>query len=233
MTQIQGEQGVIKAYPNARKLFQISSLPIAVMSYGIGNIGPRSIQSFMREFGSIVSSKQDVKSVSESLLGFVKTTYDTGFAPLSNKPILGFYVAGYSTESVFADEWEFLLPNDSEPRQVRPETGFGAAWRGIMAPFSRLYFGFDARIEGELRKQGLWNNSMEKVFKSFQSPIVFDGMPVQDAVNFAVFIVNTTVGTATFEIGVPSCGGPLQLATIFPDEGFKWVLNPQITVQND
>lgn len=60
--------------------------------------------------------------------------------------------------------------------------------------------------------------------------IVFDGMPVQDAVNFAAFIVRTTIGMATFEAGSPTCGGPLQVATIFQETGFEWVLEPAIAV---
>jgi hypothetical protein len=55
MTQIHGRGstgpiGVIKTHGNARKLFQVAKLPMGVMSYGIGNIGPRSIHSYMREF---------------------------------------------------------------------------------------------------------------------------------------------------------------------------------------
>jgi hypothetical protein len=230
MTQVHGQQGVIKTYSNARKLFQISTLPIGVMSYGVGNIGPRSIQSFMREFGSSASSK-DVKGVTDSLLGFVKTAYDAHFDQTEQKPDLGFYVAGYSIGKVFAEEWEFRLPVDDKPKAVRPETGFGASWRGIAIPFTRLYRGYDPRIESDLRGLGLLTDPIEKALKRYESPIVFDGMPVQDALNFAVYVVRTTIGMATYEVGPPSCGGPLQVATILPDAGFKWIHDPQIAVQ--
>jgi hypothetical protein len=55
-------------------------------------------------------------------------------------------------------------------------------------------------------------------------------MPVQDAIDFAVFILNTTIGYTTFIPGVPSCGGPLQVAAILPDEGFVWISRPELQV---
>jgi hypothetical protein len=185
----------------------------------------------MREFGSSIPTK-NVKEVAQALLSFIIAPYNTQFGTMKEKPALGFFVAGYSQNKVFAEEWEFVLPSDETPAIVRPETGFGASWRGINLPFTRLYKGFDFRIEAELRKLNVWNDSVEKIFKSYESPVAFDGMPVQDALNFAVFIVRTTIGMATFEVGAPTCGGPLQVATILPDSGFEWVVNPQISVRD-
>ena len=56
-------------------------------------------------------------------------------------------------------------------------------------------------------------------------------MPVQDAINFAVYVLRTTIGLANFEIGPPSCGGPLQVAIILPETGFEWVENPRFYVE--
>jgi hypothetical protein len=237
MTQIQGRDdsgqlNVIKTYGNAKKLFQVAGLPLGVMSYGVGNIGPRSIHGFMRDFNRS-NQASDVEGVAKALLAFIKTPFDIEFGtlPLEKKPELGFYLAGYSQGKAFAEEWEFVIPKDAEPEAVRSETNFGASWRGIWPPFTRLYKGYDSRIEEELKKQKLWNESVERVFKGFEAQVAFDGMPVQDAVDFAVYIVRTTVGLSQFEVGPPSCGGPLQVATILPDSGFEWVLNPKISVQ--
>lgn len=53
-------------------------------------------------------------------------------------------------------------------------------------------------------------------------------MPVQDAVNFAVYILETTIGWTTFAVGAPATGYPLQVATITPDNGFTWVAKPEL-----
>ena len=53
-------------------------------------------------------------------------------------------------------------------------------------------------------------------------------MPVQDAINFATYILDTTIGAVRFAPGVAPCGGPLQVAAVIPDEGFHWVAKPKL-----
>ena len=45
-----GKRAIVKAYGNARKLFRIGKLPVGIVTFGIGNIGSRSIQGLVREF---------------------------------------------------------------------------------------------------------------------------------------------------------------------------------------
>jgi hypothetical protein len=39
-----------KAYSNARKLFQVGDLPMGVAAYGLGNLGPRSVERLVYDF---------------------------------------------------------------------------------------------------------------------------------------------------------------------------------------
>lgn len=233
MTQIwgqdeKGNRGFIKSYSNARKLFQIRDLPVGVMTYGIGNLGPRSIYGFLREFSSRYSEDPDVESISVSLYAFFSQAYEEHFGKAPSAP-LGFFIAGYSPNQPFPEEWEFLLPRDSESHRVRPIDKFGASWRGVEVPFTRLYKGYDPRIIEELKNKGA-SDEMLQVIKKFESPVAYDGMPVQDAIDFSVFILKTTIGLVTFEIGVPTCGGPLQIAAILPDTGFQWIEKPSLAL---
>src|SRR3712207_6255119 len=131
-----GQIQLLQTYGNARKLFQVGSLPIGVTSYGVGNVGNRSIQGLMGDFQRQARPERGVKEVAEALFDFFKGVYEAEFASLAveQRPTLGFFVAGYSEQKVFAEEWEFLLPVDSAPQPVRPETGFGSSWRGIDSP---------------------------------------------------------------------------------------------------
>ena len=242
MSQIQGLIGdtgqttVVKTYSNARKLFQVGDRPIGVMSYGVGNIGIRSIQGLMREF-SVSKATRNVETITKTLASFFREAYDEEYSasPKDEQPTLGFFIAGYSPGSPFAQEWEVVFPRDDAPKRVRADDAFGSSWRGISMPFSRLYMGFDPRIGQALAAVGLSNNDIHRVrqvLNQFKSQVVYDGMPIQDAVNFAAYIVRTTVGLATFEVGPPSCGGPLQVATILPDTGFEWVRQPTLSVED-
>jgi hypothetical protein len=56
-------------------------------------------------------------------------------------------------------------------------------------------------------------------------------MPVQDAVNFAVYLLETTIGWTSFALGAPATGHPLQVATILPEAGFVWVARPELRIE--
>jgi hypothetical protein len=236
MTQIwaedqDGNRRPVKNYSNARKLFQIDELPIGVMTYGLGNIGPRSIHGFLRDFSTDYEGEDSVEAVSANLHQFIGEAYREQFEE-GPKPNLGFFVAGYSPGEYFPEEREFLLPRDSDVRLVRPLEGFGASWRGANIPFTRLYKGFDPRALDNIKGMDGTEEVVEELQK-YESPVVYDGMPVQDAIDFAIFILQTTIGLSTFEVAFPSpiCGGPLQIATVLPEEGFRWIAKPSLSAQ--
>lgn len=236
MTQIQGgppgqPPGVVKSYENARKLFQVGELPIGVMTFGLGNIGQRSIEGLMLEFSStVVGQNKKVETVAKALFEFIKGKYEEQGFGGEGSPGLGFYIAGYSPQSHFPDEWEFQLPRDTQPLQVRDEQDFGANWRGIDFPFTRLWKGFATRIPAQLAEKGWTEEEIGELLGGLEAPAVYDGMPVQDAVNFAVYILRVTIGYTEFSVGPSPCGGPIQVATVLPDKGFQWIEKPDLRI---
>lgn len=235
MTQISGREPgqpptFLKSYENARELFQVGGLPIGVMTFGLGNIGQRSIEGLMLEFSAtVVGRRKNVSTVAQALYDFIKAKYEEqGYG--EEPPALGFYVAGYSPSSHFPDEWEFLLPRDEKPLQVRNEEDFGPNWRGVDFPFTRLWNGFATRIPARLAEKGWDAAEIAELVGDLGTPVLYDGMPVQDAVNFAVYILRVTIGYTDFSVGNSACGGPIQLATVLPDEGFKWIEKPDLRI---
>jgi len=228
---LQGNITVLKVYQNAQKLFQLQNLPVGILTYGIGNIGKKSIETLLRDFDGAHptdnNSKHTIEKVTKSLFDFLKNIYDKQFSkiPREKRPIMGLYVAGYSYDSTEGEEWEFLLPRDSKPRKVRERDVFGSSWRGASLPFTRLYFGIDPRITEDLIKSGVDAGKIKQISQKYQSPVVYDGMPVKDAVEFLKFILRTTIGLISFEIGPPSCSEPINIAIISPKEGFNPVEN--------
>jgi hypothetical protein len=223
---------VLKAYSNARKLFQITTRPIGVMTYGLGNIGDRSIEGLVLDYcRTPAANLPTIQEVTQGLYDYVKPLYDAAFQGVQpdQLPILGFFVAGYSDNAPFPEEVEFMLPVDGAARATRPAQVFGASWRGITAPFVRLYKGHDGRIEERLLARGLTQQEIDTtILNGLETPVIYDGMPVQDAVNWCSYILSTTIGHETYAIGVPTCGFPLQVATILADVGFEWVARPQL-----
>ena len=237
---IPGQPQLVKAYANARKLFQIYNLPFGVLTYGAGNIGQRSIESFLYEFNEQLRRRDPApntltgEQIATELLAFIRGPYDAAFSSMlpTQRPVLGFYLAGYSPGQHVASEWEFIFPTDERPHQPRQDNQYGASWRGVVMPFSRLYFGIDPRLIGMLAEQGVAADIIEKIQnagKTLQSQIAFDGMPLQDAIGFCRFILDATIQQSTYEIGVPVCGGPIHVAIITRREEtpFEWISQPR------
>ena len=227
-----GQLQVVQTYAHARKVFQIGQLPMGVMTYGAGNIGNRSIEGVVLDL-AIPKTVRNAKTVATRLYGHVRMAYDAEFGgvPQAQRPTLGMYVGGYSSPTSFAEEWEFLLPRDPAPRAVRAGTAFGASWRGIDIPFTRLLMGYDPRLVPHVVATGMSDAQARAILAQFQTVMVYDGMPMQDAVDFAAFILRTTIGMARFEIGTDACGGPLQVAAILPESGFQWIARPELRLQ--
>jgi hypothetical protein len=234
MTQIHQGGQYRTSYANARKLFQARDLPVGVMSYGLGNIGDISIEGLVREFcAELGANVKNVRTITDRLFAFIKAAYDLQFSdlPAEECPVIGFFVAGYGGGGPFAEQSEFVIPRDSKPILVTPSNAFGASWRGIDLPFTRLYKGLDPRLIPHLQAKGLTEREIVELLAQVEVSVIYDGMPVQDAINFAAYIVKTTIGVSSFEIGVPACGGPLQVAAILPSEGFRWIERPDLGVQ--
>ncbi len=238
MTQIwavdpKGTRVAIKNFRNARKLFQIGDLPIGIVTYGVGNLGNRSTQGLIFEFSSGYEGDPNVESVARSLFDHFKepfeSIYDTSDSMQTG---LGFFVAGYSPDQPLSEEYEFLLPRDQGVKTVRPMDQVGASWRGVELPFTRLHRGFDPRLLEDLVSKGVSRTLIDEATTKYKMPVVYDGMPVQDAVNLVVFILQTTIGVAAFEPGFSSCGGPLQVAVVQRSEEFKWIQEPSLGIQS-
>ena len=232
----QGQIGPIKAYENAQKLFQIGALPVGVATYGIGNFGPRSVGSFLLEFGRRKDLKDNVEDLAVELHKFLGSAHEDlyGKLPEEQKPVLGLVVAGYSANKLLAEEWEFVIPKDSAPKSVRDADKFGASWRGISIFFTRLYRGYDPRITDGLKKSGVPDEIIAKVSNvagEYGMPIAFDGMPLQDAIDFLSFILRTTIDATRFVVGLASCGGPLSVAIITREDGFEWIKEPKLALK--
>jgi hypothetical protein len=236
---INGQVQVLKSYSHAQKIFQIAELPIGVLTYGGGNIGNRSMESFVHEFSQLerglVDEPKTVADVTGRLLAFLRNYYNAGFGnlPEPQRPAIGFFVAGYSPGEPLASEWEFVLPQAQAPSRAREDQMIGAAWRGVGVPFTRLFFGVDPRLEQMLIGLGVNQDTIARlrqvVAEQLTTRVAFDGMPIQDAIAFCKFIIDTTIGAATYEIGVSSCGGPVNIAVI-SRTGFEWVSKPKFTL---
>jgi hypothetical protein len=64
--------------------------------------------------------------------------------------------------------------------------------------------------------------------RELQYQIVFDAMPLRDAIDYADYLVSVVIGRFRHTLGAPICAGPVDLAAISRSAGFMWVRRKRI-----
>jgi len=234
------QEGILKTYFNARKLLQIGDFPIGVLTWGSALIGSRTIESLVREWEHKVSWKSRetapregfrVKECAEGLRSHLAQIYSEHFGdqPEQRPPIVGVLVAGYSYRGFFPEIWRFVLPFDVDDQvhNQRPDKDgkpdFGASWFGQTDAIVRLHFGRDERaIQIISEKYGKPPEEVSEALQPLQYQVPFVAMPLQDAIEYAHYMLSVATGRYRFAVGAELCGGHIDIAAI-TQEQFNWI----------
>ena len=237
-----GATGVVNIYDNANKIFNLrKGLPIGAITWGAGSIGQASITTLAKDFRRKITSNQEnefnidpqnytIKEVAEKFKKFIyNDLYINEFKDWKDKPSLGFMIVGYSSGATLAEEWRIDIINGScdGPNQVRDQKTSGLTWNGEPEAITRLYLGFGSAMPQILKEADLEDDKINKIIElcklRLTVPMVTPPMPIQDAIDLAEYLVETTVKFSKFAPGAPTVGGPIEIAAITKHEGFKWV----------
>src|SRR6267378_8541694 len=105
---VNGVPQLIKSYENAQKLFHVGNLPVAVLTYGLGNIGRRSMESFVHEFSRAEAGRKtsvgqvgavspdDVGEIAKRFFDFMRAHYHGAFGQTEadKRPVWAFGMIG-------------------------------------------------------------------------------------------------------------------------------------------
>ncbi len=232
--------GVLKVFYNSKKLNQLLGLPVGVLNWGLSHLEMRTISSLVEQCAIEKIRKLQglqnkdtpsyaVKDIADEISKFITPLYETAIEKLPKgnpKPELGFIVAGYSAGEFFPEEWRQVFPTEKEMVRFRPDLApgrpnFGANWYGMTDTIVRMYLGYDKRLRNMLLKEGWPKDKVNKFVRELEYQVVFPGMPLQDAIDFARFLVSTTAKMQRFAVGAEQVGGQIQIASITHEEGFK------------
>lgn len=232
-----GPQGVIKIFYTGKKLLQLGELPVGIMTWGAGSFKDRTIASLVEEFEStkeitLINSKEevDIKEIANKLWNFVLEKSDKFFnnTPKKARPKTGLVIGGYSGDNFFPEEYAMTVPV-KETFRIRPDKedggpNFGANWYGMTDAITRFHHGRDGRIFNILKKYGMEEEKIKEINKEIgkvvQYPILFNAMPLKDAIEYARFLVELTIARFRFVAGAEICGGDIHIATITRKSGF-------------
>jgi len=236
-----GRPAVINVYDHACKLFNLyKGLPIGGLTWGAGSIGHAALSTLSKdlrrlfmgsdEAWSLDRSNYTVEQVADSARRFFfEETYMREFKDRPDKPSLGFLVAGYSAGDDLPEEWkiEILGGNCPAPTAVRQRGETGIFWAGEQEAIARIVKGHGTGLPRVLAELGVPEEqigpAMEQIEQRLEVMLAAPPMPIQDAIDLAVFLVEATIMFSRFSPGAPTVGGRVDVAAITKHEGFKWI----------
>ena len=242
-----------QSFHHAHKLIQVGEYPIGLLTFGQASIGSRNLESLVAEFETSLTPYANraagytVVAIANALRDFVQVRYAAQWpvppAPLpgvpaapDSRPGMGIVMGGYSDGQFFPDEFLIMFPAATVEATRPIGQQFGARWWGVTEPIVRLVLWFDPGIHDWFVARGIdaatATNLVAELRQRFQWNTLFDGMPLQDAIDYAVYLANVTIGHSRFVIGPPVCGGPVDVASI-DHHGFSWVRQKKNLVKSD
>ena len=142
---------------------------------------------------------------------------------------LEFWVGGYSSHSETHELRKITIVNGNcAPPDLLCDGGRSRMFcGGQFEPINRLLIGFDASLEGALSAAGVSAKDIPPLLGMVKARserfLCNESMPIQDAIDLAEFLVDTTKGFFRFLPGADIVGGDTDVATVTRHERFKWI----------
>ena len=224
-------QGLLKVYNSATKIVQLRDWPVGLVTFGAAQIGARTLESHVQEFAEEQPEQQpdSIEQLSRDLHAFIAARIPEGGAPGGQ---LGVHLAGYAPRGFFPEQYLLSFPGGvTRNRPDRPDgtPDFGATWHGMTDAINRLYMGIEPQAAAALQAAGVTDQQLA-VLQQYQYPVIFDAMPLQDAIDFAAWLIDVAIGRFRFVVGAAMVVGPVDIA-IITRQGFRWIRHktPQIS----
>ncbi len=241
-----GQKTVVNVYNHANKIFNlVKGLRVGMITWGTGGIGKSSIETLAKDLRKKLTEEyctddeeepfreHEIGQIAERVFEFMfGARYQDAYGELpdKDKPLLGFVVAGYSSQKTMAEEYVIQMREGElmGPEPLRNVEQTGVSWHGQTDAISRLLTGVAPEIQKVLHEDlGVPEDQLTPAYQVLRNrltvPLVPAAMPIQDAIDLARFLVDVTINYHRFLPGAPVVGGPIEIAAITKHEGFKWV----------
>ncbi len=228
-------------YAHANKITNLGEgLPVGAMSTGAGGIGNESVETLLKDLRHRFEGRDPFRPewrldranyTMEAVAGRLRSFLFEEKAALCPDPTsLQLRLCGYSAGRPLAEVWEVNMTglDCPMPRRIMEETAFGVLWDGQYEALNRLILGLGFDIDAALVKQGVApdvaGRLQGELVRDLYATLFAPAMPIQDAIDLARFLVETTIGFVRFAVFLPkSVGGAVDIAAITKHEGFRWV----------
>jgi hypothetical protein len=195
-----------------RKVFQIKE-KFGLATFGAADIKGIPIAGYITQF---IEEKIDEHTQIDQIPDYLHEFFGKDL----EYPQTSFYVAGYKLENKVSVPYVYFISIARKTTsRVNVQDGhiiFNANWGGELEVMSRL-------MSNIKMKQG---EDWAEV-KAPEVPFYF--FTLQDAIDFSVYAVRTTIETFRFQQRMRTVGGPIDILAIFPS-GIRWINRKELGV---
>ncbi|NLF40084.1 hypothetical protein GX586_11600 [bacterium] len=203
---------------NCYKLFLLEEQHIGVAVFGETILGgtpvEHSVRLFMEEYND---PKDDILDVVEKMMRHFSAKYPSADT--------AFHMCGYKFAGKVSVPYVYhcqVSRNEIKRINVRPDTDqviYGTAWGG------------QSDIVAQLVQPGMRTIHGLNNVQVVNPPIIWDAMSVQDAIDFSIFTVWTTMEMVRFQARPKNVGGPIDVLLITP-RGSGWIQRKDVYNDN-
>lgn len=211
----------------AEKVYQITS-KVGAAAFGWAFLNQKNIRSVIEDFKDSLSTNATIEEVLPTFVDFFEKQYEKHIQAGYDKPVqknataFGFIIGGYDKDKV-GKLYACLFPG--KEIQDKATTSLpGATWQGQIDIITRLIKGWDPRLN-----RSKLTPDLQKELDGEEYIIYFNRMNLQDAIDFSIFLVRTTIEMQRFSDGIfdvpgdlAGVGGFIDVCLITSKE-FKWV----------
>jgi hypothetical protein len=208
---------VYKTFLLTRKVNNEVAFEVGVSTFGNDLLGNISIASHVKRFAEEeLTDEDDVVTIATKIVEFFSGQFpdaDTGF-----------HVAGFTKEGKVSIPHVYychLKNKKIERRNIGPDNNivYGATWSGQIDVISGIL------------QPLLTQSSDGKTFTMQKAPIVWDAMALQDAVDFSIYAIRTTIDTIRFQARPKNVGGSIDVLVI-TQEVATWIQRKELIGEN-
>jgi len=205
----------------------------------------RNISSLIEDFKPTIASGSGVQAIATLLWTHFNTIYQQHIVHLPNSAVtagqiaLNFIVAGYDPGSRMGMLFSIDVPTAAAPTAPgRTTDNPGPWWIGQVDVVARIVNGYDHRILTLPPLQAAHQAGTATTQLAGLSYIIhWNAMTIQDAIDFAVGMIQITTTIQKFTAGVAmqpgnvaGVGGPIDVAVVRPGLNIGWINRKELHV---
>jgi len=199
------------------KTFLLENMKVGISNFGQDLLAGIPMGSYIKRFiEEELTAADNVTTIPQKLVEYFRTSFPDAEA--------GFHVAGYKKEEKVSVPYVYychVKENIVKRINVKPNGSlvYGASWSGQIDVIDSIVNPVVIRDE----------KGVEKIIRQL-APIIWDAMTLQDAIDFSIYAIRTTIDTMRFQARPKNVGGPIDVLVITPDVA-RWIQKKELRGQ--